>query len=376
MTVAPKVVISGDSHVLEPADLWTRPLTTKYGDLVPRMVDEYQGVKGAFFFTGYEYVAVGEAVEGDEAMQRKLIAAGADPAVRVKCMDEDGVHGEIVNSTFLLFGMRTPRDDLLQDMCAVFNDWLAEYCSHAPKRLYGTSMIHLRDVAWACAELDRTAKKGLKSVIINCDARPGWPPFQNPVYDPFWARCQELDMPVTLHIITGNERDLFTLHGAERIDVPRRGIGVFSEAGPVLANEFIFGGILDRFPKLKLVCSEFEVSWLPYWLFRIRQLQNDFGPVLKIRKIKRPVEEYLGQIYHGLIDDPYLDKVIDIIDPKTIMWGSDFPHARCTYPNTLKVVERVLGHLGKEMMEDIALRNCARFYNFELPPEPISMAAE
>lgn len=373
---APKYVISGDSHVLEPADLWTKPLGAKYGDLVPRVIDEYKGVKGAFFFTGYEYVALGEAVEGDEAMQRKLITAGADPAERVKCMDEDGVWGEILNSTFLLFGMRMRHDDLLQDVCAVFNDWLADYCSYAPKRLYGTSMIHMHDVDWACRELERTAKRGLKSVIINCDARPDWPPYQHSSYDPFWARCQELNQPVTLHIITGNERDLFTLHGAERIDVPRRSIGVLGEAGPVLANEFIFGGILDRFPKLKIVCSEFEVSWLPYWVFRIRQLQNDFGPVLKIPKIKRPVEEYLGQIYHGLIDDPYLDKVIDVIDPKTIMWGSDFPHARCTYPNSLKVVERVLGHLGPAMMEDISLKNCARFYDFELPPEPSSLAAE
>ena len=159
------------------------------------------------------------------------------------------------------------------------------------------------------------------------------------------------------------------LHGEDRVNIPRSSIGVFSEAGPVLANEFIFGGILDRFPKLKVVCSEYEVSWLPYWLFRTKQIQDDFGPARDLPEVERSIEEYMGQIYHGLIDDPYLDKVLDVIDPKTIMWGSDFPHARCTYPNTLKVVDGVLGHLGDEIRDDIALYNAARFYNFDLPPE-------
>lgn len=373
-----KMVISGDSHVIEPDDLWTKPLGAKWGDKTPRMVDEHAGVKALHFFTGIEYVAIDEVVEGDEDMQAKLIGAGTDPAVRLECMDEDGVWGEIVNSTWMLYAMRARDDRLVEDLCAVFNDYLAEYCSHAPKRLFGTSMIHMADVDWACRELERTAKKGLKSCIINCDARPEWKPFQDRCYDPFWARCQELDQPVTLHIITGNEVDLFTLHGPDRINVPRSSLGVFAEAGPVLTNEFIFGGILDRFPKLKVICSEFEVSWLPYWLFRTKQVQEDFGPALKIPEIKKPVEEYMGQIYHGLIDDPYLAKVLDVIDPKTIMWGSDFPHARCTYPNTLKVVDRVLGHLGEEIRDDIALYNAARFYNFDLPSElrPREQAAE
>lgn len=361
------LVLSGDSHVIEPAGLWRGPLGDRYGDAVPHMVKEHDGAHADHFFTGYEYVRIDEIVEGDEELQNKLIAAGTDPGVRLQCMDEDGVAGEIVNSTWMLYTMRAPDDALVQDCCEVFNDWLAEYCSHAPERLYGTSMVHMADVDWACRELERTAAKGLKSVIINCDARPDWPPYQDPVYDPFWARAQELDQPVTLHIITGNAVDLFTLHGEARINVPRSTLDVFAEAGPVVANEFIFGGVFDRFPCLKLVLSEFEVSWLPYWVFRVRQIQDDFGPAMHIPKIKKPVDEYMGQIYHGLIDDPHLDKVLDVIDPSTIMWGSDFPHARCTYPNTHQVIERVFGHLDERTRHDITFNNCARFYNFEVP---------
>ncbi len=365
--MASNLVISGDSHVIEPDDLWTKPLGRKYGEALPKIVNEFQGEKGEYFFSGLEYIRIDEIVEGDEEMMAKLIASGTDPKIRMECMEEDGVYGEIVNATWMLYVVRAHDDDMVRDCCTVFNDWLAEYCSYAPKRLFGTAMIHMEDVGWACDELERSAKLGLRSVIINCDARREWEPFQSKVYDPFWARAEEFDLPVTLHIITGNEVDLFTLHGKDRINVPRSSLGVFAEAGPVLANEFIFGGVLDRFPKLKLVLSEFEVSWIPYWFFRIKQIQDDFGPAMKIPKIKKPVEEYMQQIYHGLIDDPYLDKVLDIVDPKTIMWGSDFPHARCTYPNTHQVIDRVFGHLDENLRNDIVCNNTARFYNFELP---------
>ena len=360
-------IISGDSHVLEPGDLWSKPLGGRYGDAVPRMVEEHNGEKSPFFFTGYEYCRIDELVEGDEALQMKLLAAGSDPASRLTCLDEDGVSGEILNATWMLYTMRARDDALVQDCCSVFNDWLAEYCSHARNRLYGTSMIHMADVDWACRELERTAKLGLKSVIINCNARPEWAPYQDKHYDPFWARAEELEQPVTLHIITGNEVDPFTLHGSERTRVPITHLGVCAEAGPVLANEFIFGGIFDRFPNLKLVCSEFEVSWLPYWLFRVRQIQDDFGPALKIPAIAKPVDAYMQQIYHGLIDDPFLYNVLDLIDPKTIMWGSDFPHTRCTYPNTRHVIERIFSTLDEGTRDDIVFANCARLYNFDLP---------
>lgn len=362
--------------MLEPHDLWQKAIGKKWGDKSPRLVTQHQGVKAKFFFTGYEYVRIDEIVEGDADLQAKLVASGTNPDVRVKCMDEDGVWGEIVNATWSLYMLRIPNDDLARDCCSVFNSWLADYCKVAPKRLYGTAMIHMEDLDWACKELDRAAKLGLKSVLINCDTRPKWKPYQDKSYDRFWARAQELDMPVTLHIITGNVVDLFTLHGDKRIHIPRSTLDIFEEGGVTLGNEFIFGGIMDRFPKLKVILSEYEVSWLPHWLFRMRQLQKVFMPAMKMPPIKHPIDEYMTRVYHGLIDDPLVDEALKHVDPKTVMWGSDFPHARCTYPNTHKVLDRVFGHLDKGVREDITIYNCARFYGFDLPPSLRRQAAE
>jgi predicted TIM-barrel fold metal-dependent hydrolase len=368
-----QLIISGDSHVLEPDDLFATPLGAKYGDEVPRYVDEHRGVKGRHYFTGIEYIRVDEIVEGGEgsaeaeALQRKLIAASMDPAARLGCLDEDGVQAEILNSTWMLYTMRARNDDMVRDCCAVYNDWMRDLVSYDPKRLFGTAMIHMEDVDWAVKELERCKKMGLCGVLINCDTRPEWPRYQDPVYDPFWARAQELNVPVTLHIITGNVRDPFTLFGDERKDLARITMQILFEAPPVLANEFIFGGVMDRFPDLKLVLSEYEVSWLPYFMFRAKQIQDVFNPAMGRPAIKHRVEDYMSRVYHGFVDDTYVEKAIDVVDPKTLFWGSDFPHARCTYPNSLKVVEDTLAKLGEQNMANMSYYNTARLYDIPLP---------
>lgn len=366
------MVISADSHVVEPPDLFTKSLGCKYGDEVPRWLDSYKGRRGMFFFGGFDYLDYGPVIYGgddDPQLREKLKVAGYDPAARIACLDEDGVYSEIVNATSTLFVLRARNDNMARECCEVFNDWLADYCSYAPKRLYGTAMIHMEDVNWAVKELERGAKRGLRSVLINCDTRPEWEPYQDKKYDPFWARAQELDMPVTLHIISGNVADPFTLYGEQRKAILRNSLGLFAEGPIVLGNEFIFGGIFDRFPRLKVVCSEFEVSWVPYWFFRMKQMQEKLGPVMNIPKIKRRVEEYLReQVSHGVIEDEYISQALEVIDPATVMWGSDFPHVASTYPHTHQVIERIFGPLEPEVREGITWKNAARFYNLEAPP--------
>ena len=369
-------LISADSHVIEPADLWQKALSNKWGDAVPREIQSWQGQDGRFYFTGIEAFKLGELVEGEGELQKKIFRATEDPAIRLECNDEDGIWAEILNATSMLYTMRVENHDLARDCCAVFNDWLSEHCSHDPKRLLGTSMIYMQDVDWAIAELERTAKNGLVQAMINCDARPDWEPYRSPLYDPFWARAQELDIPVVLHIITGNSRDPFTLHGEERATATRVSWGVLGEAAPVLSNEFIWGGVLDRFPNLKLVLSEFEVSWLIYWMFRVEQRQESLDGALGLKGPEKPIREYMDNVFHGTVDDPFIDRALGIVDPRTLLWGSDFPHPRCTYPNSEQVVKKAFGKLSAEIVEDITFYNAARLYDIDPPESGRAIAAE
>ena len=376
-------IISSDSHLLEPEDLFEKALAARHGDATPRYVDEHLGNKAKHYFTGLEYICVDEIVEGDEmsedaaALQRELIEASSDSAKRVECLDKDGVWAEVLNSTWMLYTMRAKNDALVQDCCQVYNDWVHDLASHDRQRLKVTAMIHMADVDWAIGELERVAKLGHCGVLINCDARPEWAPYRDARYDRFWARLEEMGMPLMLHIITGNVQDPYTLFGEEeRKRIVRLTLDIFAEGPTALANEFMFGGVMDRFPNLKLVLGEYEVSWLPNFVFRMHQFKNDLGPSMHYEPLQHEIDWYFDRIWHGFVDDPHVRMATEVVGDKKIMWGSDFPHARCTYPNSQQVVEDTLGGLGAQAKANMSFYNAAELYGIDGLPERRAIAAE
>ncbi len=355
-------VISGDSHVLEPFDLWKKALGPRYGDRVPQLVPGPNGAKGAYLFCGKETVLVDELVSADgDARLKSLIKAGHDPVEREKLLDEDGVTAEVLNSTWTLYAMRIDDPELRRACCAVFNDWLAHFCSHNPKRLFGVAMIPIDDVAWGVREVERVAKLGLKGVTIHAALPDGLPPYRDKIYDRFWRACESLGLPVTLHIVTGRVRDPFTYHGKEeREEAPASFIEMFQEVMPVLARDFIFGGILDRHPRLKLILSEYEASWIPMFRYRLDRIERFPG----LSKLKKHARQYLDDnVYCGIIKDPFAKMFRKEIGIGRLIWGSDFPHPNCTFPDTLKVIDKILDGIPATDRKKILEDNVRKAYN-------------
>ena len=145
-----KYVVSADSHIMEPFDLWTEVLGDKHGETLPQVVNEYRGEKTKFYFTGYEYIKIGDFEPVDtsdsqggsksleEEMLDKVDRTNRDPDLRLVLMDHDGVSAEIVNPTYLLYTLRTPGNPkMVQDCCTVYNDYIADYVSTNPHRMLG-----------------------------------------------------------------------------------------------------------------------------------------------------------------------------------------------------------------------------------------------
>ena len=267
-------------------------------------------------------------------MRRRKRSASRKPATSLRYelnfKSRPGVAAEVLNATMMLLIMQGRYYNVVRGCAAVFNDWLAEFCSYDPSRLVGVAMIPTDDVEWAVKELERIAKLGHRGAIINLVPPSGCPPYRDPIYDPFWARAEELGIPVTLHIITGRIPDPLHFHTKEEQgESPATQIALMYEVMAVLANEFIFGRILDRFPRLKLVCSEFEISWIPGFMWRLDQMQHDFGHRLDLPSLEMRASDYMRErIWHGVIDDPYAADAAAKIGIDRVMWGSDFPHVR------------------------------------------------
>jgi predicted TIM-barrel fold metal-dependent hydrolase len=167
-------IFSGDSHVSEPADLWTTRLDDEFKFRAPRVEARERGGKmvDMFIYEGWPPhpvgVGLGAAARAAEATNREAFREGGrgyndarpggwNPVERLKDMEIDGVAGEILHTTlgFRLFWLRDM--NLMRACFRVYNDWLAEYCSESPKRLVGVPLICLDDINLAIEELRRTA---------------------------------------------------------------------------------------------------------------------------------------------------------------------------------------------------------------------------
>lgn len=361
-------IISADSHVVEPPDLWEKRLGPKFGDRTPRVLKEFRGRPGPFFYDGDMVMnahAVIGAMEASEGVSRDV---GRDPAARVKFQKDAQLEGEVLNATFMshiMYASNAPGNFVMvQEAAVLFNDWMAEYATYDPKRLICNAAVPTDDVGFAVKELERVRRKGLRGAVIHAAPPKGCPPYRDRIYDQLWAASQDLDMPITLHIVTGRVPDAIHFHTEQEIaEAPKYWVELFAEVQGILGNDFIFGGILDRFPTLKVICSEYEINWIPNFLWRIGQLGGAFSNFVQLPKTKMKPEEYFAtRIWHGLVDDPFAEWAISHIGPDQIVWGSDFPHPRSPALDTQEMLAKRFTDLSPESRDKVLRGNIARAY--------------
>jgi predicted TIM-barrel fold metal-dependent hydrolase len=371
-------LISSDSHVSEPLDLWVERLDVKYRDRAPRVVVNPDGQEGAYFvYEGYppHNLAIGLGAGRTPEELATFLKTGTyadarpggwDPAQRLPDMELDGVEAEVLYTTlgFRLFWLK---DAGLQQACfRVYNDWLAEYCSYAPKRLKGLALISLYDPQAGAKELERCAKLGLKGAMIWCSP-PADQPYSSEIYDPFWAAAQDLDMPVSLHAITGMERIQWE-YGAEKRALRQT---VTPHEIEKSFSILILSGVLERFPRLKIVSAENNCGWLPYYLQRMDRGFARFGPSGTVtpwptKLTLKPSEYFRRQMYCTFIDDSFGVASRHWIGVDNIMWSSDYPHTASTWPHSRDIIERDFKDVSEVEKRKIVRDNAAQLYGFDL----------
>jgi predicted TIM-barrel fold metal-dependent hydrolase len=371
-------LISSDSHVSEPPDLWVERIDTKYRDRAPRVVLNPEGQEGAYLvYEGYppHNLAIGLGAGRTPEELAAFLKTGTyadarpggwDPAQRLPDMELDGVEAEVLYTTlgFRLFWLK---DAGLQRACfRVYNDWLAAYCSYAPKRLKGLALISLYDPKEGAQELERCAKLGLKGAMIWCSP-PADQPYSSEIYDPFWAAAQDLDMPVSLHAITGMERIPWE-YGAEKRAMRST---VTPHEIEKSFSILILSGVLERFPRLKIVSAENNCGWLPYYLQRMDRGFARFGPSGTVtpwptKLTLKPSEYFRRQMYCTFIDDSFGVASRHWIGVDNVMWSSDYPHTASTWPHSRDIIERDFKDVSEVEKRKIVRENVAQLYGFDL----------
>jgi predicted TIM-barrel fold metal-dependent hydrolase len=368
--MAAKLLIDADAHVTEPPNLWLERIDRPFRERAPYVKKAVvDGTPGIYcFLEGLPPSNVAQGLGGGkrfdelpaffrEAGYEDARPGGWDPAERLKDMDIDGTQINVLYTTlgFRLFWLQ---DAALQRACfRVYNDWLAEYCAYAPERLIGLGLISLYDIDAAVQELRRCAKMGLRGALIWCSP-PADRPYGEAMYDPLWATAQALDMPLSLHAITGmgpesrgHYKDRYIRFVAFPMEVQRS------------LTELIFSGVLERYPGLKIVSAENDIGWLPFFLQRLDGLQEEFRYLEPRALSLKPSEYFQRQIWACFITDPVGVANRHRIGVDNLMWSSDYPHVACTWPHSHDIIARDFQGVSDTDKWKIVRENVARLYS-------------
>jgi predicted TIM-barrel fold metal-dependent hydrolase len=364
-------VVDADGHVLEPVDLWTQYLEEReLLPLAPTFFVDEQGVqqfklegrvhpRGVLGMGGRN---AGKPVTPETRHQRweEQHPGGFDPHHRVVDLDRDGIDVAVLFPTVGLrfCGIQDPR--LAAAVCRAYNNWMADFCKAVPDRLVGVAVVPFQDPESAIAEMRRaTEKLGLKAAFIRPNPIQGRN-LDHPAYAPFWAAAQDLGCPVAVHE-GGVMRSIPTV-GADRFDnlVYRHMLSHAMEQ-QIACMTMILGGVLDRFPRLRVAFLESGVGWLPYWLERMEHHRERLPWLVPDCKM-RPTEYFLRQCQVSADpDEKTIPMVVELVGDDNLMWASDYPHFDCTFPGAVAEVREAKVSPGS--LAKILGTNAARFYH-------------
>jgi len=317
-----ELMISSDSHVIEPEALWQRELAGKFGDRAPTF---------------------GGRRRGDHP-------GGMDRGQRVNEMTADGVSAEVLYPTHGLRTLSLDDPELEQACVRVYNDWIADYCSAAPDRLVGLAMLSMYDVEAAVREMQRAQELGLRGSII-WQVPPPELPFTSDHYERYWAAAEEMGMPVNLHILSGHGYSKRRSFGdvplsARALEQERQSVNEKLIQSMDSLYDLIFGGVLDRFPRLKVVLVENEIGWIPFLLEQWDYYFQRHGPDREGVRLKRlPSEAFHAQVYTTFFNDAVGGRMLSWWGEDNCMWSNDFPHGNSTWGHSREIAARDMGDL-------------------------------
>jgi uncharacterized protein len=368
-------VISADDHIdlrWLPRDLWARRLPAALRERAPR-VDEADngpvwscegkrwGPWGAY--TAAQGSGAMWAIEVGGVLEEGVLRP-TTPELRLADMDRDSVDATV------MYGPTSPLviedAELREAAYAAYNDWLVEFCSARPERLIGVAQLPVEDPAAATRELRRVAKLGLRHA--NVLAARAEPVVYDEAWEPFWAAAEETGLPVGMHLAVEVKRERPSRGALEpaAISAISNVMVSLQLIDPIVG--LIFSGVLDRYPKLKLVMAESDIAWVPYMLERIdgsfRKLQD--GRRVEGTGPKRlPSDYFRDRIWMTFQEDAAGIEMLRLLPEDRVMWASDYPHPASTWPYSQRVIEAQMQGLPDGLRRKLLCANAQALYGLQ-----------
>jgi uncharacterized protein len=367
--------VSADNHLdllWVPKNAWQDRVAARFKEAAPKVVETPEGT-----FWEWEGQLRGPSADGrDNAKQREhFLRMGvvtpvgslppSDPTVFLEHMDMAGIYAALIYGFTRKPHYKDP--ELWRESYRAYNDFLLDFDAHAPDRIIAPPQLPVKFPEACPAELTRVLARGAKAVeFVAFDAAQ---PIIDPVWEPVWSAAEEAGIPVCCHIgdaagvpYPPNVRGALMAH--------------FSVSPLALAKaipEFVFGGVLERHPRLRLTFGECRIGWLPfliYWMDRQvdPKARRDPDPYVKLTIM--PSEYVKRQMTFSFEDDFIGMQLLDedwanIAD--VAVWGGDYPHGQGVWPHPDPVMDELFAGKDPVLKQEVLFDRSARLLNIKAP---------
>ena len=397
------MIISVDDHLVEPPHLWQTWLPNKFKEKGPRVerrrLGEMLWVGGSkmyeyeldapdapwcdiWFYEDLVYpnkrhvAAVGfprEEMTMSPITYDEMRPGCYEPKARVQDMISNHVEASLSFPTMPRFCGQTfaeAEDRELALACVkAYNDFMVEeWCGDSNGALLPLIIIPLWDADLAAAEVRRNAERGCRAVCFSeIPPNLGLPSIHTGYWDTFFQACQDTETVVCMHIGSSSKMP------AASPDAPPAVAASLSFNNAIASlSDFLFSGVLVRFPTLTLAYSEGQIGWLPYILERVDDVWREhraWGGVADIVP-EPPSTYYYRQVFGCFFRDKHGLNSLNEVGVDNITFETDYPHTDTTWPNTKEVAEEMMGHLPQDIVWKIVRGNAARMLGIKIENQP------
>ena len=369
--------VDGDSHFMEPFDLFERYTDPAFRercvrverdagtgerallvDGKPMLLLDVEELLGAL--VGYGQKEVGKDLS---SFDRYLIENDQwqDMDARVRFLDGEGFERQVIYPSIGLLWESSVQDPALSDaLCRAYNTWAFELCAGHRERLFPAAHVTLRDPARAVAEIERVAALGARTIFVAAMPVDG-KSLGHRDLDPVWAAAQDADLSVSLHLCghanyTGhqyyeNEYPGFMFVTMNVIQDPRMAL-----------TTMLYDGVFERFPALRVATIEAMAGWVGEWLER---LSYRFGYMKDTSQMKlSPREVFDRNIWIcGDPEEQMFPYIVQFAGDEKFFFGSDYPHAE-GFLHPVASLREVLSPLPPASVDRILQENAQNFFRF------------
>ena len=362
--------ISADSHIVEPPNTYSDFIEPKFRDRAPQVVDGPGG--GSIFnipglddiiplaLLGAAGVPAEDLVKYRTAKFEDLPNAAWNPEFRAEIQEQDGVCAESIYASRGMVMCSHPDYEYKEACMNAYNRWLEGFCAGAPDRLFGLAQTAVVSVDDAIEDFKKAREMGMVGMMM--PGRPQHEDYDHEDYDALWECAVDLDLPVCFHILTSDDC------GVKEVLAPKRGhpangfMNIIRGVQDVM-GVFLFGGVFETHPKLKMVVAEGDAGWIPHYKYRADHAIQRLGPAVGCKLTRMPSEYITENISFTFQDDltAYTDQ--DVVDSGCLTWANDYPHTDASWPNSQKILDEQMGHLTEQQQSACVHDNVKKLFN-------------